>query len=257
MISKKIIFLLLTTMVCAHLYSQNDLSNYTDIESVYIISHWGNVNAVGTNSKGSTKFTVEARFTDSSKKTKIIDDYTRYMSFEVKEKKLYIKTRKPEGFESIDLYLKIPEDLLLEILLQKGGEIVVSNFNKGVEINSLNGSVKLEGIGEYALVNATNGEIKASFDKINQDLPISLVTLNGGITVEIPENAKHDLRLISRKNGYIESDFIIDTRKPILHLNQKIYSKQAIDNKGSINGGGSLLFLSTENGPIAIKRVNL
>jgi len=139
-------------------------------------------------------------------------------------------------------------------MLKKGGNIFVNNFTNGVEINSLNGSVKLNGICEYALVNATNGEIKAEFDKINRNKPISLITLNGGVTVVLPGNSSRDLRLISRKNGYIESDFDIDTEERILNLNQKRYAKQAIINKGKINGGGSLLFLSTENGPIAIKK---
>ena len=79
--------------------------------------------------------------------------------------------------------------------------------------------------------------------------------MNGGITAVLPENTKRDLRLISRKNGYVESDFNIDSDKKIINLNSKQYSKQPIINAARINGGGSLLFLSTENGPIAIKKL--
>jgi DUF4097 and DUF4098 domain-containing protein YvlB len=136
----------------------------------------------------------------------------------------------------------------------KGGNIYANNFKHGVEINSLNGSIKLEHIGKYALVNAANGEIYASFSTIDKNHPISLVTINGGITATIPENTKRDLRLISRKNGYIESDFKIDSNKKIINLNSKQYSKEPIITTARINGGGSLLFLSTENGPISIKK---
>ena len=253
--SKKLFLLGLISIFSAHIYSQKDLSNYNNIESVHIISHWGNINIEGTESSDSPEFNMEAIYTDNSKKPKNIDDLFNYVSFELKEKKLYIETRKPKGFESIDLNLKIPAEIFLDIMLKKGGNISVNNFLNGLEINSLNGSVKLEGISEYALVNATNGEINASFDQVCIDKPISLVTLNGGVTVILPENSKRDLRLISRKNGYIESDFDIDTEETILNLNQKKYAKQTINNKGKINGGGSLLFLSTENGPITIKKL--
>ena len=168
---------------------------------------------------------------------------------------LYIQSREPKGFESIDLNLNIPEHLFLEITLLKGGNIYAHNFKHGVEINSQNGSVKLEQISKYALVNAANGEIDASFSSIDKNYPISLVTMNGGITAALPENTKRDLRLISRKNGYIESDFSIDSNKEIINLNSKQYSKKPIINTARINGGGALLFLSTENGPIAIKKL--
>lgn len=252
--SNKLTLFALMLIASTYIFGQRDLSNYKNIEGVYIISHWGNINVEGTESNDSPEFNVEAIFTDTSKKSKNIDDFFNYMTFEVKKNKLYIETRKPTGFESIELNIKIPAHLLLEIMLKKGGNIFVNNFTNGVEINSLNGSVKLNGICEYALVNATNGEIKAEFDKINRNKPISLITLNGGVTVVLPGNSSRDLRLISRKNGYIESDFDIDTEERILNLNQKRYAKQAIINKGKINGGGSLLFLSTENGPIAIKK---
>lgn len=252
--SIKLLLLVLFSIASTHIYSQKDLSNFKNIEGVYIISHWGDLNIEGTVSGDSPEFNVEAIFTDTSRKPKNINNFLNYMSFELKEKKLYIETRKPKDFESIDLNLKIPADLFIEITLKKGGNISVYNFLNGTEINSLNGSVTLEGISEYAIVNATNGEIKASFDKINSNQPISLVTLNGGVTVKIPEKSKRDLRLISRKNGYIESDFDLDTEETMVNLNQKRYAKQAIINRGKINGGGSLLFLSTENGPIAIKK---
>jgi hypothetical protein len=251
----KLILLTLLLVISTNSYSQKELSDYKDIDGVYITYYWGNINVIGTAINKKKVFNIDAKHTDTSKKTVSIDDLSNFVNFEVIQKKLYIQTRKPRGFESIDLNLKIPENLFLEIELLKGGEIYAENLKNGVEINTLNGSVKLERIGKYALVNAANGEIVTSFDTIDNNQPISLVTINGGVTVALPDSAKRDLRLISRKNGYVESDFNIDSDKKIINLNSKQYSRQPIINTARINGGGSLLFLSTENGPIAIKKL--
>ena len=250
-----LILITLLLVVSTTSYCQKDLSDYENIEGVYITSYWGNINVIGTTINKNKVFNIEAKHTDTSKNPVNINDLSSFVSFEVIKKKLFIQTRKPNGFESIDLNLKIPENLFLEIELLKGGEIYAQNLKNGVEINTLNGSVKLERIGKYALVNASNGEIDTSFDTIDKNHPISLVTINGGVTVALPDTARRDLRLISRKNGYIESDFNIDSDKKIINLNSKQYSRQPIINTARINGGGSLLFLSTENGPIAIKKL--
>jgi DUF4097 and DUF4098 domain-containing protein YvlB len=253
--SIKLIPLAFLIILSTYGYSQIDLSDYEDIAGVSITSYWGDIHVSGTISGDENEFYINANYTDTSNKLQLIDDLSQYISFEVVNKILYIQSRKPKRFESIDLKLNIPERLFLEITLLKGGNIYVRKFKNGVEINSLNGSVKLEQISKYALVNAANGEIDASFSNIDKNYPISLVTMNGGVKATLPENSKRDLRLISRKNGYIESDFSIDSNKEIINLNSKQYSKEPILTKARINGGGSLLFLSTENGPIAIKKL--
>ncbi|WP_422104449.1 hypothetical protein [Winogradskyella sp.] len=249
----KCIALAILFICCIKSYSQKNLSEYKDIEGVFIKSHWGDIKINGTNSK--EEFNITARYTDTSKKPKTIEDLTQYLTFEVVKKKLFIQARVPQGFESIDLNLNLPKTLFLEIELLRGGNIFASGLKNGVEINSLNGSIKLEQIGKYALVNAANGEIDASFSHIDKNYPISLVTMNGGLKITLPYNAERDIRLISRKNGYIVSDFNLDADKEIINLNVKKYSKQPIINTAKINGGGALLFLSTENGPIELNKL--
>ncbi|MBT8299973.1 MAG: hypothetical protein KJO63_01460 [Maribacter sp.] len=255
--TSKYILSILLLIFSHNVFSQKDLSNFKHVERVHVTSYWGNIKAVGTtfgnvgNEKG---FNLSVTYTDNSNISKKIDDVINYVSIEEKNKTLYIETRLPKGFESIDLDLKIPADIFLEIKLHRGGEIYVDNFNNGVEVNSLNGSVKLDRISDYAFVNAANGEITANFKHLNKNKPVSLVTMNGGVTAKLPDNCRRELRIISRKNGYVESDFEIESNETITNLNIKKYSKEAIINTAKINGGGALLFLSTENGPIAIKK---
>ncbi len=235
-------------------FGQKDLSIYSDIDAVFVKSYWGNINVVGIDASNQDIFDLEAVYTDTSKKSKNLGQLSDYVSFKVENRKLYIETREPKGFESIDLNLKMPADLFLEIKLEKGGNIFADNMKNGVEINILNGSVNLERIGKYALVNAANGEIVANFDTLDEGMPISLVTMNGGVNATLPDNSKRDLRLISRKNGFVLSDFDLLSDEKIINLNVRQYSKKPIINTARINGGGALLFLSTENGPISIKK---
>ncbi len=249
----KQLLLVLFVVASNFAFAQMDLSGYKNIDGVHITSYWGEINAIGTES-ASDDFSIEAILTRNPKNAQRLKDLRPYIDIKKKGRTLYIATRSPEGFESIDLDLRIPRELFLEIKLIKGGNINAENFTNGVEVNILNGSVKLERLADYALVNAANGEINAHFESVDKRKPISLVTMNGGVTVSLPDSARRDVRLISRKNGYVKTDFKLETEKPIINLNKTQYSKTEIKNTAKINGGGALLFLSTENGPITIKR---
>ena len=250
---KKCRNLLLVLFVIAsnYAFAQMDLSGYKNIDGVHITSYWGEINAMGTES-ASNDFSIKAILTRNPKNAQKLKDLRPYINIKKKDRKLYISTRSPEGFESIDLDLRIPNNLLLEVKLIKGGNIFAENFRNGVEVNILNGSVKLERLEDYALVNAANGEINVHFESIDKKKPISLVTMNGGVTVSLPDGSKRNVRLISRKNGYVKTDFELESEKPIINLNKTQHSKKEIKNTARINGGGALLFLSTENGPITI-----
>lgn len=219
------------------------------IKEVYLTTYWGNVNVEGSSAK---TFELVASYTDTSKKPKVLQNLSDYVTVNVVDRKLYLTASEPAGFESIDLELRLPSTVFVNIQLFKGGEVFARNLKNGVEVNSLNGSVRLESLGKYAMVSAANGEVYASFDQIDADLPVSLVTNNGGVSVKLPNTTKRNVRIISRKNGYVETNTDLVTNKAIANLNLRQYSKEPILHSGKINGGGALLFLSTENGPISI-----
>ncbi len=244
------LFLLVNSFVLA---GQHQLPDLSTIETVVIKSYWGDQSIIGLSTDNSSAYTLNAVYTDTSKKPINLDGQLQnYVSMYREGNKLFIECREPKGFESIDLTIKLPESLLVESQLIKGGDIFMDNLHQGVEINSLNGSVNLQRIGDYALVSAANGEIDIQFTKVDPSKPISLITMNGGVTVNLPEEVERDVRIISRKNGYVLSDFDLKTDKPIKNLNKVSYSKTPILSSAQINGGGGVLFLSTQNGPIKI-----
>ncbi|MBT8256208.1 MAG: hypothetical protein KJO23_06680 [Bacteroidia bacterium] len=249
---KKLMIVL--TLISVTCYAQQDLSQFNNVRSVVITAYWGDVHVHGTKPAHNRPFYLDGSYTNTSKLPKKLKAVSQFVSVRVSNRKLYLEVRKPEGFESVDLNLNVPQDKLVEIKLIKGGNIYAQNLKNGAEIDILNGSVRMERMGKYALVNAANGSIEVEFESVDAKMPISLITMNGGIDVKLPSNVQREVRLISRKNGYVLSDFDLESNEPITNLNSAEYSKKAISNTARINGGGSLLFLSTENGPISIKK---
>ena len=243
-------------IICTGLYAQMELPDLSKVKKLVVMNYWGDQHIQGVE-KGTGKFTLAANYTDT--KSRRLDSKTElegYVTVRRYDDVLYITARKPDGFESIDLFIQIPVHLTVSSELFIGGNIFMKNLRGGIEVNSLNGSVRLEEIGGYALVSAANGEVNAHFEEVDDSKAISLITLNGGVTVHLPKSASRDLRLISRKNGYINSEFTLQSDTPIKNLNSKVYSKDPIVHTAQINGGGSLLFLSTQNGPISLKSLN-
>ncbi len=236
-------------------HAGKDLNEFKDVQKVKVTTHWGDLEVIGTPALETEDFSLEIRHTDSSNKPSFIEsNLDKFVSIRRVGGQLFIEARDPVGFESIDMYLRVPSYIKVELELLRGGNILAENLSQGLEINSLNGSVEARDISGNALITAANGEIKASFKQLDAEKPISLVTMNGGVTVSLPENAQRDVKLRSRKNGYVMSDFELGTRENITNLNQAVYSKSPIRNSATINGGGALLYLSTENGPLAIRK---
>ena len=253
---KKIRMTLCLLLISSMLIAQNEIPDLTGVQKVIVKNYWGDQYIKGVD-KNNNAFGLIAHFTGNSKKYRVTDSQLKeYVSVYKEKKTLYVLARIPKGFESIDLTLSIPSDLLVLSELHKGGNIYMENLENGVEVNSLNGSVNLKGIADYALVSAANGEVAVQFESVDPAKAISLITMNGGVSVTLPKETARDVRLISRKNGYVISQFDLEGELPVRNLNMIAYSKVPIIESTTINGGGSLLFLSTQNGPIAIKKGN-
>ncbi len=244
---------ILFLMLCTGLFAQMELPDLGKVKKLVVMNYWGDQHIQGID-QVTGKFTLAAKYTDTkSTRLNTKTELEGYVAIRRYNDVLYITARKPAGFESIDLFIQIPAHLKVSSELFIGGNIFMKNLKGGIEINSLNGSVSLDKISGYALVSAANGEIKANFEEVDDSKAISLITLNGGVTVQLPKSSARDIRLISRKNGYISSEFSLDSDTPIKNLNTMAYSKDPIVHTARINGGGSLLFLSTQNGPISLK----
>ncbi|HRE83014.1 MAG TPA: DUF4097 family beta strand repeat-containing protein [Opitutaceae bacterium] len=106
--------------------------------------------------------------------------------------------------------IQVPHTTHIVASGSRGGDVVVKAISGDVDIRIMNQTVRLEGLSGGALVESMNGDVTASFSQIAADHPISLLTLNGEISVRLPENARANVRFRTQ-NGTILTDFDEDT----------------------------------------------
>ena len=141
-------------------------------------------------------------------------------------------------------------EVVYEVWVPRTFNVAVDNVNgavSGVELNgkldfeTVNGKVDLTRCGGSLEASTVNGAIRAELVQIAKTASVRMSTVNGRITVFVPQNIAADLDA-DTTNGSIDSDLPVT-----------ITSKSRNSLRGTINGGGVDLDLSTTNGGIDIK----
>lgn len=104
-----------------------------------------------------------------------------------------------------DFDIAVPKNSNVVISNAFGGDIVCADTTGDIDIRALNGQVRLENIVSGAIVETTNGEISATIREL-RDKPVSFTSMNGAVSVHVPETAKANIRLRTQ-NGTILTDF--------------------------------------------------
>jgi hypothetical protein len=120
------------------------------------------------------------------------------------------------------------------------GEVQVNNLASDVEASTVNGSLRITTAGR-ARGQTVNGSIDVSMGRADWDM--SFETVNGAITVRLPDNINANVRA-QTVNGGIETDFPLTV--------QGRFGRRSIE--GTIGSGGRSLELSTVNGAIFLRR---
>jgi DUF4097 and DUF4098 domain-containing protein YvlB len=123
-----------------------------------------------------------------------------------------IRTRYPERNHrretaSVEYTLKVPRRARLHAIEAVNGAVDVSGVSGDVKISSVNGPVTAKNLaGGEARLSTVNGRLDASFDKLPQASSIALNTVNGSISLAIPDHSNADFS-VSTVHGSISSDF--------------------------------------------------
>lgn len=123
-----------------------------------------------------------------------------------------IRTRYPEhnlrrDAASVEYTLKVPRRARLHAIEAVNGGVDISGAAGDVKISTVNGTVMAKNLsGSEARLSTVNGRLDAAFDKVPANSSISLNTVNGSISLAIPDQANADLR-VSTLSGRISSDF--------------------------------------------------
>jgi hypothetical protein len=121
------------------------------------------------------------------------------------------------------------------------GAVQATGLDSDVLLTTVNGNVELSTTGR-AEATTVNGSIEAAFGKADIGEQVTFSTVNGSITLDVPDDIDADLDA-SWLNGQLESDL------PFTLQGRTTGGKA----RGVIGEGGPLLRLSTVNGSIRLR----
>jgi hypothetical protein len=162
--------------------------------------------------------------------------------------------------KTVDLDLKIPQDVKLKISTVNDGEISVENVRGELEVTNVNEKITLTNVSGSVVANTVNGDIVVTFFKLDPNAPMAFSTLNGDVKVTLPADTKANLKLKS-DSGEILSDFDVVVDKTPGKI-EKISTPGMYKIKkddwvyGKINGGGAEMLMKNMHGDIVIKKAN-
>jgi hypothetical protein len=182
-------------------------------------------------------------------------------SLDVEESKNVMEISVPSWKMDTDLIIQVPVNTALELQAVNNGGIRVENVNGEIEVANVNGNIVLSRIAGSAVAQTVNGDVTATFNKLDGKKPLSLITLNGDVDLTVPGDAKADLKLKIDNQGEIYSDFELalqnKSEKTVEDKRSRGGRYQVRIDKtvfGSINGGGQEITLNTFNGDILLRK---
>ena len=158
-------------------------------------------------------------------------------------------------------YLQVPIETALELETTNGvvrvrgtkggvhatttnGNIEVAGVSGPVEAHSTNGGIEVRGASGSLTAETTNGAILAEVKAVDPDGTVSAETTNGNVQVFLPGSVRADLSA-ETTNGRVSVTFPVAA--------SEVMTTKSV--RGTINGGGAEVSLSTTNGDVDVRRL--
>jgi hypothetical protein len=143
---------------------------------------------------------------------------------------------------SVRLVLTVPESADLEHITMVNGTITIEGVHGVVDARTVNGGIKVTGLGDEANLSAVNGSIHAEAAVLGPKGRLHLTTINGSIAVLLGPGANADFSA-STINGGTSCELPIRlTEESHRHGMQ-----------GVIGSGGGLISATTVNGSVRLQ----
>ena len=142
----------------------------------------------------------------------------------------------------VEYTLTVPRKAVLESIELVNGSLDIDGVEGDVKASSINGKVVARGLMGEAKLSTINGQLHATFTRVEESKPISLGSVNGGVTLIIPSDANASIRA-GTVHGGITNDFGLQVRhgEYVGH-----------DLEGQIGTGGPRIKIGNVNGSIKI-----
>lgn len=150
--------------------------------------------------------------------------------------------RRSENPAMVEYSLTVPRQAVLESIELVNGSIDIEGVEGNVKASSVNGRLVARGLAGEARLSTVNGALQATFTRLDEMKPLTLISVNGPLTLVIPSNANASVRATTVHGG-ISNDFN-------LMVKHGEYVGHSMD--GQLGAGGPKIKLSNVNGPIRV-----
>ena len=135
--------------------------------------------------------------------------------------------------------ITVPSGTTLDSVETVNGNVEISGVSGKVVAESVNGDLEIDNLADDVSLATVNGSIEASFDKLEGDQNVKAETVNGRVTMVLPEDADCEISADTLNGGINGKDFGLETDKGFVgsDLNGKIGSGSARMNIDTVNGG--------------------
>ncbi len=191
-------------------------ANPTVPGTLHITNHRGNVHIEGYSGK-EVLIQAETKAPDSKQSYQSFLPQTPFLVRE-ENNKIYLEAR-PEALP-LNFRIKVPTKTTLKLSLEQG-DVFTSQTSRLVEIVNQQGSVTLEQLSGWAVVNTTEGNIQADFAEVIANKTMSFVSLSGDISLDFPKDLEADFKIKS-VSGEIENAFGQAALQPKSQLDQQM-----------------------------------
>ncbi|BDC51646.1 hypothetical protein F183_A39610 [Bryobacterales bacterium F-183] len=150
------------------------------------------------------------------------------------------------GMNRGPMVVQVPNQTSLVVRCVNCREAVVESVSGDLDINLLNGAIRLMNVSGSILAHSLNKSISAVITRLDPDKPSSFTSMNGTIDCTFPADLKADVKLRT-ENGKIHTDFDLQ-----LEGGLPVRTDRGIS--GRIGGGGPELQMRAFNGSIYLRK---
>lgn len=148
------------------------------------------------------------------------------------------------GSGSVKYEIIVPVSTRLDAVETVNGNVNISGVSGKVVAESVNGDLDVSDLAGDVGLSTVNGTIEAEFSTLGDQQRVKVETVNGRVTVKLPENADVDISADTLNGGINASDFGLETDKGFV----------GSDLNGKIGNGSARLNIDTVNGAIKIRK---
>ena len=145
---------------------------------------------------------------------------------------------------SVKYEVIVPVGTRLDSVDTVNGNVNISGVSGEVTAESVNGDLEISDLAGDVGLSTVNGSIEAGFSRLGEQQRVKIETVNGRVSINLPEDADVEVSADTLNGGINARDFGLETEKGFV----------GSDLNGKIGNGNARLNIDTVNGGIKIRK---